>query len=403
MAEPTSLRSGKPIPTTVWSLGFVSLFMDLSSELIHSVLPLFLVGTLGAGALAVGLIEGVAEATSQIVKVFSGAVSDYFGRRKAMLLAGYGLAAATKPLFPLAGTADLVMLARVLDRVGKGIRGAPRDALIADVTPPEMRGASYGLRQAMDTIGALLGPALAVVLLVGMHLELRTTMWFAVIPAVLCVLVIVALVREPTHIQPERRVRSPIHPAELRRFTPAYWWVVGVGLVLSLARFSEAFLILRGQQCGLALGWTPIVMVVMSATYAASAYPAGRWSDHVPRATMLAISLLPLLGAEAALAAGAHIGVLMVGVALWGIHLGFSQGVVSALVADVTPRELRGTAFGVFNLTSGLALLAANAVAGWIWQRHGAAATFTVGAIVAAIAFVGVVAGRHTITPRASQ
>lgn len=385
MAEALSIRG---IPRTVWALGFVSLFMDLSSELVHSLLPVFLVGTLGASALTVGLIEGVAEATALIVKIFSGAVSDFIGRRKSLLLLGYGLAALTKPLFPLAASAETVFTARLLDRVGKGIRGAPRDALVADVAPPAIRGACFGLRQSMDTVGAVLGPTLAILLMVAFAGDIPSVLWFAVVPALVAVALIVAGVREPVHGATVHRFRSPIRREAMRRFSGAYWWVVVIGAVFTLARFSEAFLVLRAQQAGFSITWVPLVMVVMSLFYTLSAYPAGKWSDRISRTTMLGGGLVLLILADLVLAHADSAILLLLGVTLWGLHMGFSQGILAALVADTTPRELKGTAFGVFNLVSGLSMLLASGIAGWLWQAFGAATTFYAGAVFSAAALL---------------
>ncbi|WP_044872906.1 MFS transporter [Pseudomonas sp. LFM046] len=370
----------RSIPRTVWALGFVSLFMDLSSELVHSLLPLFLVGSLGASMLAVGLIEGLAEATALIVKVFSGAISDYLGKRKGLLLFGYGLAALTKPLFPLAASADQVLVARLLDRVGKGIRGAPRDALVADVAPPEIRGACFGLRQAMDTVGAFLGPLLAILLMTLLAGDIGLVLWFAVLPALVSVGLIVVGVQEPSVGHGTHRMRSPIRLSVWRRFPPAYGWVVGLGALFSLARFSEAFLVLRAQDAGFSATWVPLVMVVMAGFYMLSAYPAGHWSDRLSRTRLLAFSLVLLIVADLLLARADSPALLLAGVAFWGLHMGFSQGILAALVAQTTPPDLKGTAFGLFNLASGVALLLASVLAGWLWQSLGAASTFLAGA-----------------------
>jgi MFS family permease len=383
------------IPRTVWALGFVSLFMDLSSELVHSLLPVFLVGTLGASALTVGLIEGVAEATALIVKIFSGAISDFIGRRKSLLLIGYGLAALTKPLFPLAVSAEMVFTARLLDRIGKGIRGAPRDALVADVAPPAIRGACFGLRQSMDTVGAFLGPALAIVLMAWFHDDIPRVLWFAVVPALVAVGLLVTGVSEPPHDMPAQRFRSPIRLEAVQRFSSAYWWVVAVGAVFTLARFSEAFLVLRAQQVGLSVTWVPLVMVVMALFYTLSAYPAGTWSDRIPRTTMLSAGLVLLVLADIVLAHAASVALALCGVALWGLHMGFSQGILAALVADTTPQELKGTAFGVFNLVSGLSMLLASGIAGWLWQAHGAAVAFYAGAAFSSAALLLLLARRR--------
>ncbi len=381
-------RSPDKIPRTIWALGLVSLCMDLSSELVHSLLPLFLVGSLGASMLTVGLIEGLAEATALVVKVFSGALSDFIGRRKGLLLLGYGLAALTKPLFPLASSAELVLGARLLDRIGKGIRGAPRDALIADVAPAAIRGACFGLRQSMDTIGAFLGPILAIVLMLGLSADITLVLWFAVIPALAAVILLWLGVREPVQEKPSSPFHSPIHLTWLNQFSPAYWWVVGIGAVFTLARFSEAFLLLRAQQQGFATSWVPLVMVAMAAAYMLSAYPAGKWSDRLERSTLLGAGLLLLIAADLLLAWADSAVLVLLGGAVWGLHMGFSQGILAAMVADTTPAELKGSAFGLFNLISGVALLLASAGAGWLWQTYGAAMAFHAGAGLAAAALL---------------
>ncbi|MDH4557304.1 MFS transporter [Pseudomonas sp. BN417] len=393
MPASTTTRS---IPRTVWALGFVSLFMDLSSELVHSLLPLFLVGSLGASMLAVGLIEGLAEATALIVKVFSGAISDYLGKRKVLLLFGYGLAALTKPLFPLAASVDQVFFARLLDRIGKGIRGAPRDALVADIAPAEIRGACFGLRQAMDTVGAFLGPLLAILLMSLLAGDIGLVLWFAVLPALVSVGLIVVGVREPDVPHPPQRLRSPIRFRAWRSFPATYWWVVALGALFSLARFSEAFLVLRAQDAGFSTTWVPLVMVVMAGFYMLSAYPAGKWSDSLSRSALLAFSLVLLIIADLCLAQAGSPALLLVGVAFWGLHMGFSQGILAALVAETTPADLKGTAFGLFNLASGAALLLASLLAGWLWQSLGAASTFLAGAAFCVAALVLVAARRQT-------
>ncbi|MDY0268132.1 MFS transporter [Trichloromonas sp.] len=380
------------LPKGVIALGLVSLCMDLSSEMIHSLLPVFLVTVLGAGALSVGLIEGIAEATAAIVKIFSGVISDRIGRRKPLVLAGYGLAALTKPLFPLASGLGLILTARFVDRIGKGIRGAPRDALIADITPAESRGAAYGLRQSMDTIGAFAGPLLAMALMAATSDNFRLTFWVATVPAVLCVLLIVFGVEEPESAPRATSTKSPISHENLGRLPAHFWWVVAFAAVLTLARFSEAFLLLRAQNLGLAVTWVPMVLIVMNLVYAASAYPVGKLSDNSNRSGLLAWGIGFLILADLVLAAASGIWAVMLGAALWGLHMGATQGLLSALVADAAPADLRGTAFGVFNLAGGLALLAASVIAGALWSRFGPAMTFYVGAIFSAVALADLVA-----------
>lgn len=364
------------------------MLMDISSEMIHSLLPLFMVGALGASALVVGLIEGLAEATALIVKVFSGAISDYLGKRKGLALFGYALGAVTKPLFAVAPTTGMVLGARLLDRVGKGVRGAPRDALVADLTPPEVRGAAFGLRQSLDTVGAFLGPLLAVGLMLLWANDFRAVFWVAVIPGGLAVALLLFGVREPER-QANTPRRNPIQRDNLKRLNRAYWWVVGVGAVFTLARFSEAFLVLRAQQADIALALVPLVMVAMNLVYAASAYPFGKLSDRMSHKKLLAWGLVVLIAADFVLALDSHWTTVLAGVALWGIHMGMTQGLLSTMVVDAAPADLRGTAFGFFNLVSGLAMLVASVVAGLLWDQLGASFTFYAGAAFSALALLG--------------
>lgn len=400
-SRPRGLRA---VPRGVWALGFVSMFMDISSEMIHALLPLYMVTVLGTSVAAVGLIEGIAEATASIVKVYSGALSDRLGRRKLLALAGYGMAALTKPVFPLAPTLGWLVGARFIDRVGKGIRGAPRDSLVADITPPELRGAAFGLRQALDTVGAVLGPLLALLLMWMTASHFRAVFWAAVVPAILAVAVLLFGVREPPRPAGLREVRSPLHRRELARLGARYWWVAGLGMVFMLGRFSEAFLVLRAQSAGLAPMWAPLVMVVMSLVYSLSSYPAGALSDSGGRIRMLAIGLALLVAGDLVLALLDGLPGLFLGVAAWGLHMGFTQGVFAALIADSAPAELRGTAFGVFNLLSGLALLAASLLAGALWDVAGHRATFLAGAVLAlaALAMLWLVRSRLAPAQQAS-
>ena len=378
--------SGRSLPRAVWALGLTSLLMDTSSELIHGLLPVFLVVTLGASATALGVVEGIAEATAQITRVFSGWLSDALGRRKALAVAGYGLAAVTKPLFPLANTIGLVLLAQFLDRIGKGIRGAPRDALVADVTPAEQRGAAFGLRQSLDTVGATLGPAAAILLMYLFNDDIRTVLWFAVIPAVLAVVVLMLGVKEPDG--PRRTARAPLHAKDIGALGAAYWLVVAAGAIFTLARFSEAFLVIRARDGGLALAWTPAVIAVMSLVYALAAYPAGRLQDRIGARPLLLVGLGMLIAADLVLAYGSSLLAVFVGIGLWGLHMGLTQGVLAALIAATAPERLRGTAFGLFGLVAGVASLVASVVAGVLWDRVGDQATFLAGAAFAATALM---------------
>jgi MFS family permease len=379
------------LPAGIWALGFGSFFMDTSSEMIHALLPAFMVGVLGASMVTVGFVEGIAEATAAVLKVFSGTLSDYLGRRKFLMILGYGLAACTKPIFPLATSIGWVFTARFVDRIGKGIRGAPRDALVADITPAQLRGAAYGLRQALDSLGALLGPLLAVVFMIWFAQNIRAVMWMALAPAIIAVALLAFYVREPERAPADGKVRAPLTLADVRHLPPRYWLVVVMGAVFTLARFSEAFLVLRAQDVGLALGYVPVVMVVMNVFYAAMAYPAGAAADRIDQRHLLLIGLLLLIGADALLALAGGPTLVFAGAALWGLHMAFTQGLLTKLVADTVPAPLRGTGFGIFNLVGGGALLFASIIAGELWSALGPSATFLAGAVFAAIAAIGVV------------
>jgi len=388
--SPPATAGLRSMPAAVIALGFVSLCMDTSSEIIHSLLPAFLVTILGANGLSIGIIEGVAEATTSVSRIFSGAISDWLGKRKLLVLIGYGLAAVTKPLFPLATGVGTVFVARFVDRIGKGIRGAPRDALIADVTPLALRGTAFGLRQSMDTVGAFLGPLLAMLIMFGSGNDFRFAFWMAVIPAALAVLLIVYGVREPAGPRQTERHAFPMRRTEVARLGREYWWLVGIASVLTLARFSEAFLLLAGLQEGMAIALIPTILVVMNIMYAISAYPFGRLADCMSRRILLVMGITLLIVADVVLATSGTVWQVTLGAAVWGVHMGATQGLLSAIIADIAPADLRGTVFGFYSLVTGTALLAASVVAGLLWTAVGSTATFVAGAVFAVVAIIGV-------------
>jgi len=383
------LSSPRSLPAGIWVLGFGSLFMDISSELVHSLLPVFMTTVLGVSMITVGMVEGFAEAAAAITKVFSGFLSDYFRRRKLLLVSGYALAAITKPLFPLATSIGWVVTGRFVDRVGKGIRGAPRDALVADIAPPQSRGAAYGLRQALDSIGAFLGPLLAMMLMLLLSDNIRGAMWVAVVPAFITVGLLVFFLREPE--RKEKQTAKPLTLADTGRLPSAYWLVVLLGAVFTLARFSEAFLVLRARDVGIPLAFVPVIMMVMNFFYAGFAYPLGAVSDRISRRALLIAGLTLLIAADIFLALAASPWPALTGAGLWGLHMACTQGLLSKMVADTVPAALRGTAFGLFNLVTGVALLLASVIAGALWSLSGPAATFTAGAVFAALAAGGLV------------
>jgi len=400
--SPKPAYSLRDIPTGIWALGFVSMLMDVSSEMIHALLPVYLVTVLGTSMVTVGVIEGIAEATASIIKIFSGALSDWLGKRKWLAALGYGLAAVTKPVFPLAPTVGWLVAARFIDRIGKGIRGAPRDALVADIAPGHLRGASFGLRQSLDTVGAFVGPLLAIGLMWLTADNFKAVFWFAVLPGFLSLALIVLAVREPERAEGLREVRNPISLTEIRNLGAAYWWVVAIATAFTLARFSEAFLILRAQNVGLPITLVPAVLVLMNVVYAAAAYPAGVMSDRIDRSGVLALGIALLIAADLALALWPSITGVALGVVLWGLHMGFTQGLLATLVADTSPPELRGTAYGFFNLLGGLAMLAASIIAGALWDRAGPQGTFFAGAGFALVSLLGLLAVQGRTNVKAS-
>lgn len=395
-SEPTNSESlsspngfDRKLPSGIWVLGFVSLFMDASSELVHSLLPIFMTTVLGASMITVGIIEGVAEGIAATTKIFSGAVSDYFRKRKLLAVIGYALGALSKPVFPLATTIGWVFGARFVDRIGKGIRGAPRDALIADITPPPLRGAAYGLRQALDSVGAFIGPLLAVVYMILFENDIKAVLWVAVIPAFIAVFLLIVALREPEPTESAASSGNHLTLRDVKCLPLRYWLVVILGALFTLARFSEAFLILRAQDVGLAIAYVPAIMIVMNIVYSLFAYPAGVAADRLSAQKLLVFGLGLLVTADVILAMAASPPLAFLGVAFWGLHMAFTQGLLSKLVADTAPSDLRGTAFGVFNLVSGGMLMLASLIAGALWSIYGASATFMAGASFAALAATG--------------
>lgn len=386
------------LPAGIWALGMVSLFMDLSSEMIHGLLPVFLVGTLGVSAITLGLVEGIAESAAAMTKLFSGIWSDRSGRRKPLALLGYGLAALTKPLFPIAEGTALVFTARFVDRIGKGIRGAPRDALVADLAAPEQRGAAFGLRQALDTVGAFLGPLVATGLMIALAGNVRLVFWLATIPALVAVAILAVAVQEPAKPRMAPGRPSPLAGFHWRRFPPSFGRLVVIVVPFTLMRFSEAFLVLRAIATGLPEAYAPLALVAMNLVYVLAAYPAGVLSDRWPRHRLLGAGCLVMVVADLLLALGDSPGVIFAGIAVWGLHLGLTEGVIATLTADTAPPDLRGTAFGVINFVRGVMLLVASVLAGGLWTFVGAPATFLAGAgfavIAAVLAFRGIVPSR---------
>jgi MFS family permease len=381
--QPSAKRPA--LPRTVWVLGFVSLLMDLSSEIYHALLPVFITSVLGLPVVALGAIDGVAEATASLSKLVSGRLSDRSRRRKPWVLLGYGLSALSKLLFPLANGVGLLMTGRFADRLGKGIRGSPRDAMIADETPPEVRGRAFGLRQALDTVGALLAPLVAIGLMFVLAGAIRTVFWIAVIPAVLSALLVLFGLRESSGARSPAK-RQPLFKGfrELDKDTRR---LLAVGFLFTLARFSESFLILRGMDLGLSPAASPLALVLFNVGFLALAYPAGALSDRMNPRSILLVGIVVLVAGDLILARGAGLAALTIGILLWGAHMALTQGIFSRMIADSAPEELRATSFGAFYFVTGVATLLASIGAGWLWDREGASAVFLTGAAVAGLAW----------------
>ena len=372
------------LPRNVWILGFVSLLMDLSSEIYHALLPAFITVVLGLPATALGAIDGVAEATANIAKLFSGRLSDRSLKRKPWVVGGYGLAALSKPLFPLAASAPAVLVARFADRIGKGIRGAPRDAMIADETAPEIRGRAFGLRQAMDTVGALLAPIVAIGLMILLADNIRSVFWIAVIPAACSFLLALVALREPEQSLATPK-RSPFFSG-FRQLAPETKRLLAVGFLFGMARFSEGFLILKGIEVGLSEAWSPLTLAVFNLAYVALAYPAGALSDRMSPRSLLFAGIAALMAGNVVLAYSNTLDMVIVGVTLWGAHMALTQGIFSRMIADSAPEDLRATSFGAFWFVTGIAGLLASLGAGMLWDRDGSNATFIASAGLAALA-----------------
>ncbi|MFV0476031.1 MAG: MFS transporter, partial [Pikeienuella sp.] len=370
--------SGPSMPATVWMLGCVSLLMDVSSEMIQTLLPLYLSAGLGASALAIGFIEGLSVAIATAVKFFSGVFADWSRRAKPLAVIGYGLGALSRLIFPLAVSVDQIVLAKAMDRVGKGVRGAPRDAILAAAAPPAIRGAAFGLRKSLDTVGGFLGPLIAVGAMMLMAGDIASVFWLATIPAALAMAALIFGVREPAGERAAKREGFSFSAA--LKLTPAVRAVIALAALIMLARFSEAFVLLKSLEAGFAPTWVPLSMVVMHAVYGLAAYPVGRLSDRIGVSGLLLWSLFFLAAAHLVLAFAATVWVYLLGTMLWGLHMGFSQGLLGAMIAGAAPDAMKGSAFGAFNLVTGVVVLIGNTAAGWFWMSMGSAAPFLIGA-----------------------
>ena len=383
----TKPTTAPKIPRSIWMLGLVSLFVDTSSELVHSLLPIFMVSSLGASMTYVGLVVGIAESTALIVKIFSGTLSDYFQKRKLLTIIGYGLAASTKLLFPLANSMGLVLTARFVDRIGKGIRGAPRDAMVGDIAPAEIRGACFGLRQSLDTVGAFFGPLLAIAGMIIFAGNIRTVLWIAVIPALISMIILIFGVEEPKiHYKIDKK--PSLQLKEIYNLSSEYWKLVLIAGIFTLTKFSDAFLILKAQAIGFQVTFVPLIMVIMNIIYAFGAYPAGILSDKVNRKVVLLIGIVLLIIANIILAMADDFFMLVLGIIFWGMHMAFTQGLLATMVTDTTAPEIRGTAYGIFNFVCGIAMLLSSIIAGILWDQLGSSSTFIAGAIGAALACI---------------
>jgi MFS family permease len=373
----------------------------MSSAMIYGLLPVFMVRVLGISIASVGLIEGIAEAANSLIKFVSGAASDWIGRRKPLVVFGYTLSAVIKTIFPVAGTASAVLAARVIDRLGKGIRDAPRDAFLADFTAKEIRGEGFGLRLALAVAGFVVGPLIAIGLMKLSGDNFRLVFWIALIPAYLSIVVLLLTVKELPLNHDESPRRLPIRRGDIAALPAAFWWVIAIAGLLSLARFSQAFLVLKAFEVGVDAAFVPMVLVVMHLVFSVAAYPFGILADHLDRRLQLGIGTVILVSADVVLASASTIWMTALGAALWGLQLGVTQGLLGATIADVAPDRLRGTAFGVYDVAIGVGTFVASAGAGVLWMAGGSSIAFSVSACVATAAALMLVIQpvRHTMNP----
>jgi MFS family permease len=378
----------RKIARNVYALSAVSFFTDASSEMIYPLLPVFLTVTLGASAESLGIIEGAAETTAALLKLASGWWSDRVRRRKPLIAFGYGLASAARPLVAIAQSAGQVLAIRVTDRVGKGIRGAPRDALIADSVDPSVRGKAFGIQRTSDHAGAVVGPLLAFAVLNWWHTPLRKVFWLAAIPGAIALAIAIFVVQEQ-HAEPASKESVATSPSLLPK---RFWGVLGAITLFTLGNSTDAFLLLRATQLGVPVALAPILWAMLHVVKSSTSTPGGVLSDRVGRKpTVVAgwmIYAVVYLGFARATAAW-HAWALF---AVYGVYFGLAEGPERALVADIVPGGRRGTAFGWYNLSIGIAALPASIVFGWIWDRSGPHTAFLFGAAIAGLASLALLA-----------
>lgn len=377
--------TGKPgLPRNVWVLGLVSLFNDTATEMSYWLLPQFLVSVLGAGPMAFGFIEGAAQTVASFARLFSGFLADRLKRRKALAGAGYTLANLTKPLLALSTSWMQVFWIRFADRAAKGFRGAPRDALLADSVEPDRRGAAFGLRQSMDSAGAILGPLGAVVLLPVFLGNVRMVFWAAAVPGLISIVLVWALVREvrPSSATKSSRQANP----PFRLWSASNRRLLGILLavaIFSLGNSSDLFLILRAQNLGVSTHWAPLLGLVFNTVYTLLSWPAGWLSDRLPRRILVVLGYLTYSLIYCGFAVTSSKVFVWPLFAIYGAYYAFTEGVLKAWIADLVPSEARASAYGVFNWIVGLAAFPASLLAGWLWVHASPAAPFYFGGATA--------------------
>ncbi len=387
------------IPKTVWAVGFVTLLMNVSTIIIFSLSPLYLTSVLGISMISLGILEGAVEASSWFTRIFAGVFSDYFHRRKPFLFAAYSLAASSRLIFPLVPSAGWIFFARFVDRVSNGIQATPREALIGDVAPIDLKGACYGLRQTLGMFGSFAGAFMLMFLMHWSNANFELAFWAAVIPPFFALLILAKFVRDPIALKIKNKpARKIFHLPHISDLTFNYWRVVIIASIFMLSNYSGAFMILQATNAGLSTCEVPLVMVIQNIMAFASAFPAGWLSDRIGRRILLGVGFSITVGANLLLACTTTKLCVLGGVALWGLQLGINQSLLVAKVADTAPEELRGTAFGLYYFSIGVALFISNYVAGWLSTKYGSEMIFYVSAGVAAFAVACV-----TFIPKRSQ
>lgn len=358
--------------------------MKISSVIVFTLSPLFMTQVLGASIFAVGILEGILEVITLLARIFSGIISDYIHKRKSIIVVGYIFALISRPFLALATRMEDVFLGRAFDRIGNGLDATPRDALVGDLAPPQIKGACYGLRESLSRAGSFAGALLVMALLWLTEGNFSLVFWIGSIPTVLALMVLVIFVKDSPNQQAQHK--KPTHKfklKDLKKLPLPFWLILLLSGLFMLSNFSGAFLILRAEQTGLDLHLTSLVMIIQNLATAGTAYPVGYLSDKMGRRSMMGVGIVLIVCSDLLLAWGGSLYTILGGVLLWGAEIGITQSILAVFLADTCPQDLRGTGFGLFHFINGCCLLLANVFAGWIWHDVNPSAMFLASAVMA--------------------